>query len=159
MEQKALAKWLKLVVLGVGLCGLAVYLGVIPGYGLSLRSLYPEFSNRFWPWLIFIWVSGIPCYAALALGWRIAGNIGRDRSFSMENARFLQAVSLLAALDTAYFFLGNLVLLFLNMSHPGVVLLSLLVVFAGAAAAVAAAALSHLVRKAAALQEDSDLTI
>ncbi len=159
MEQKALAKWLKLVVLGVGFCGLAVYLGVIPGYGLSLRSLYPEFSNRFWLWLIFIWVSGIPCYAALALGWRIAGNIGRDRSFSMENARFLRAVSLLAALDTAYFFLGNLVLLFLNMSHPGVVLLSLLVVFAGAAAAVAAAALSHLVRKAALLQEENDLTV
>ncbi len=156
MEQKALAKWLKLVVLGVGLCGLAVYLGVIPGYGLSLRSQYPEFSNRFWPWLIFIWVSGIPCYAALALGWRIAGNIGRDRSFSMENARFLRTVSLLAALDTAYFFL---VLLFLNMSHPGVVLLSLLVVFAGAAAAVAAAALSHLVRKAALLQEENDLTV
>ncbi len=87
MEQKALSKWLKLVLLGVGLCGLAVYLGIIPAYGLSLRSLYPEFSNRFWPWLIFIWVSGLPCYAALALGWRIAGNIGRDRSFSMDNAR------------------------------------------------------------------------
>ncbi len=53
----------------------------------------------------------------------------------------------------------KLVLLFLNMSHPGVVLGSLLVVFAGAAAAVAAAALSHLVRKAALLQEENDLTI
>lgn len=159
MEQKALSKWLKLVLLGVGLCGLAVYLGIIPAYGLSLRSLYPEFSNRFWPWLIFIWVSGLPCYAALALGWRIAGNIGRDRSFSMDNARCLRTVSLLAALDSAYFFLGNLVLLFLNMSHPGVVLMSLLVVFAGAAVAVAAAALSHLVRKAALLQEENDLTI
>ena len=159
MEQKALSKWLKLVLVGVGLCGLVVYLGVIPGYGVSLRSLYPEFSNRFWPWLIFIWVSGLPCYAALVLGWRIAGNIGRDRSFSMDNARCLRTISLLAALDAAYFFLGNLVLLFLNMSHPGVVLMSLLVVFAGAAVAVAAAALSHLVRKAALLQEENDLTI
>ena len=159
MEQKALAKWLKLVLLGTGLCGLAVYLGVIPGYGLSLRSLYPEFSDRFWPWLLFIWVSGVPCYAALVLGWRIAGNIGRDASLSMANARCLRSISLLAALDAAYFFLGNLVLLFLNMSHPGVVLLSLLVVFAGAAVAVAAAALSHLERKAALLQEENDLTI
>jgi hypothetical protein len=33
------------------------------------------------------------------------------------------------------------------------------VVFAGVAITVAAAALSHLVRKAAALQEESDLTI
>ena len=45
------------------------------------------------------------------------------------------------------------------MSHPGVTLLSLLVVFVGIAAAVAAAALSRLVKKAAALQEQSDLTI
>ena len=159
MEQKALAKWLKLVLLGMGLCGLAVYLGIIPAYGLSLRSLYPEFSNRFWPWLIFLWVSGVPCYGVLALGWRIAANIGRDASFSMDNARCLRYIALLAALDGAYFFLGNLILLFLNMSHPGVVLGSLLVVFAGAAVAVAAAALSHLVRKAALLQEENDLTI
>ena len=159
MEQKALSKWLKLVLLGTGLCGLAVYLFIVPAYGVSLRSQYPEFSNRYWPWLIFLWVSGVPCYAALVLGWRIAGNIGRDASFSLDNARCLRIIALLAALDAAYFFLGNLVLLFLNMSHPGVVLISLLVVFAGATVAVAAAALSHLVRKAALLQEENDLTI
>ena len=45
------------------------------------------------------------------------------------------------------------------MSHPGVALFSLIVVFAGVAVAVAAAALSYLVKKAAVLQEQSDLTI
>ena len=159
MEQKTLSKWLKLILLGMGICGLAVYFLVVPGFGDSLRSQYPEFAGRYWPWLIFIWVSGIPCYAALVLGWRIAANIGRDASFSMENARFLRSIAVLAALDAAYVFLGNLAMLFLDMSHPGVVLLSLLVVFAGAAVAVAAAALSHLVRKAALLQEENDLTI
>ena len=159
MEQKTLSKWLKLILLGMGICGLAVYFLVVPSFGDSLRSQYPEFAGRYWPWLIFIWISGIPCYAALVLGWRIAANIGRDASFSMENARFLRSIAVLAALDAAYVFLGNLAMLFLDMSHPGVVLLSLLVVFAGAAVAVAAAALSHLVRKAALLQEENDLTI
>ncbi len=159
MEQKSLARWLKLVILGVGLCGLAVYFLVVPGYGLSLRTQYPEFANRFWPWLLFLWGSGVPCYAALFQGWGIATDIGRDASFTLRNALRLRHVAWLAAGDAAYFFLGNLALLFLNMSHPGVTLLSLLVVFAGAAVAVAAGALSHLVRKAARLQEDSDLTI
>lgn len=159
MEQKTLSKWLKLILLGMGICGLAVYLMVVPSFGDSLRSQYPEFAGRYWPWLIFIWVSGIPCYAVLVLGWRIAANIGRDASFSMENARFLRSIAILAAVDAAYVFLGNLAMLFLDMSHPGVVLLSLLVVFAGAAVAVAAGALSHLVRKAALLQEENDLTI
>ena len=159
MEQKTLSKWLKLILLGMGICGLAVYLAVVPSFGDSLRSQYPEFAGRYWPWLIFIWVSGIPCYAVLVLGWRIAANIGRDASFSLENARFLRSIAVLAALDAAYVFLGNLAMLFLDMSHPGVVLLSLLVVFAGAAVAVAAGVLSHLVRKAALLQEENDLTI
>ena len=159
MEQKTLSKCLKLILLGMGICGLAVYLVVVPSFGDSLRSQYPEFAGRYWPWLIFIWVSGIPCYAVLVLGWRIAANIGRDASFSLENARFLRSIAVLAALDAAYVFLGNLAMLFLDMSHPGVVLLSLLVVFAVAAVAVAAGALSHLVRKAALLQEENDLTI
>lgn len=159
MEQKSLSKWLKLILLGMGICGLAVYFLIVPSFGDSLRSQYPEFADRYWPWLIFIWVSGVPCYAVLALGWRIAVNIGRDASFSLANARCLGSIARLAAGDAAFVFLGNVALLFLNMSHPGVVLLSLLVVFAGAAVAVAAAALSHLVRKAALLQEENDLTI
>lgn len=55
--------------------------------------------------------------------------------------------------------MGNIIFLFTNMSHPGVALFSLLVVFAGVAVAVASAVLSHLVQKAAVLQEQSDFTI
>ena len=159
MEQKTLSKWLKLILIGVGLCGLAVYGLIVPGYAISMRTQYPEFANRFWPWLIFIWATAIPCCAALVIGWKIAANIGADRSFSEDNAKYLKWIAWLAAGDAGFFFLGNLVLLFLNMSHPGITLISLLLVLAGVAVTVAAAALSPLVKKAAALQEQSDLTI
>lgn len=159
MEQKTLSNWLKFVILGVGLCGLAIYLGVIPSYGKALVSQYPEFANRYLPWLIFLWVTAIPCYAALVFGWKIAANIGRDRSFSLENSKYLEKIAWMAAGDSIFFFVGNIVLLLCNLSHPGVVLLSMVIVFAGVAVTVAAAALSHLVRKAAKLQEESELTI
>lgn len=159
MEQKGLATWLKIILVGVGICGLVVYFVVFPSYGESLVSDYPEFSNRFWPWLIFLWISGIPCYAVLVFGWKIAANIGRDQSFSNANAKYLKWIAWLAAGDGVFFFVGNIVLLFTNMSHPGIALFSLLVVFAGVAVAVASAVLSHLVQKAAVLQEQSDLTI
>ena len=159
MEQKTLARWLKVILIGVGLCGLVVYGAILPLYGQSLVGSNPEMANRYWPWLIFLWATGVPCYAALVIGWKIAANIGLDRSFSEDNARHLKRIALLAAGDTVFFFVGNVVLLFANMSHPGVVLGSLLVVFAGVAVTVAAAALSHLVLKAALLQEQSDLTI
>lgn len=159
MEQKHLSKWLKLILVGVAFCGLVVYALVAPMYGLSLRSLYPEFSNRFWPWLIFIWVSGIPCFIVLGYGWKISTNIGNDRSFTDQNASLLKSISVLAALDAGFFFVGNIVLLFLNMSHPGVLIASFVIEFVGVAVAVASAALSHLVKKASALQEQSDWTI
>ena len=77
----------------------------------------------------------------------------------MDNARLLKWISWLAAGDSVYFFVGNFVLLLLNMSHPGIVLYSLPVVFVGIAVTVTTAALSHLVRRAAELQKQSDLTI
>ena len=159
MEQKHLSKWLKLILIGVAICGLIVYALVAPLYGLSLRSLYPEFSNRFWPWLIFIWVSGIPCFAVLGYAWKIATNIGNDQSFTEQNASLLKSISFLSALDAGFFFGGNVVLLLMNLSHPVVVIASLFVVFVGVAVAVASAALSHLVKKAAMLQEQSDWTV
>ena len=159
MNQTRLSRSLKAILAGVGVCGLIVYFAILPSIGDSMHASYPEFAAWHWPWMIFLWLTAVPCYAALAMGWKIADNIGRDRSFSAENARLLQRVAWLAAGDTAYFFLGNVVLLFLNMNHPGILLISLLICFAGVAVTVAAVCLSHLVYKAADLQEQSDLTI
>lgn len=159
MEQKVLEKWLKFIIAGVGICGLAVYVCVIPVLGKDLVVAAPEFSNRYYPWLIFLWVTAIPCCGALLCAWRIASNIGRDRSFSKDNARLLKWISILAGGDALFFFVTNLVYLFLDMSHPGVVLLSLLVAFVGVAVTVAAAVLSHLVEKAADIQEENQLTV
>ena len=159
MEQKTLSKWLKAVILGLAVCGVIVCAGIVPSVGQSLVASYPEFENRYIPWLIFVWIAALPCYAALLLGWRIASRIGRDATFTLENARDLKWISWLAAGDAGLVFAGDLALWLAGLSHPGVFLLSLLIVFAGVAIAVAAAALSHLVRKAADLQEQSDLTI
>ena len=119
----------------------------------------PEFSYCYAPWLCIIWLTAIPCYLALYFGWKITTEISRDRSFSMVNSRYLKYISILALADSGYFFLANLALLFLNMNHPAVFLGSLLAEFAGAAVAVASAALSHLVQKAAKIQEENELTI
>jgi len=159
MNQKTLSRWLRIIIVGCALCGIVIFGMVVPAMGLSMKLMNPEFAYCFWPWLVFIWLTAIPCYAALVLGWKITGNIRTDRSFSRENARYLSWIAVLAAIDAAFFFLGNVVLLFMNMNHPGIMLAALIVVFSGGAVSVAAAVLSHLANKAAALQEQSDLTI
>ncbi len=160
MRQISLSRWLKFIIVGVGICGLIVYGMVIPMLGQAI-AVYEKgvFDYCYWPWLVFIWITGIPCYVAMVLAWKIACNIGADKSFTASNAKLLKWISVLALGDAAFFFIGNIVYLFLNMNHPGIVLFSLLVVFAGVAVAIASAALSHLVLKAEVLQEQSDWTI
>lgn len=160
MKQSTLSKWLKFMIFGIGVCGLVFYLLVIPVMGHFVAAMENGiYDHCYWPWLIFIWVTAIPCYITLLFGWKIAGNIGSDNSFCLENATLLKWISYLAVGDALLFFFGNITLLLLNMNHPSVVMLSLVIVFAGFAIAVAAAVLSHLVMKAAVLQEQSDLTI
>lgn len=159
MKQKTLARWLQYVIIGIGFCGLIVYAAVIPLAAEQMMELHPELSGAVLPWKLFIWCSAVPCYAVLVFAWKIAAAIGLDRSFTGENAKRLKWIAGLAIGDALFFFLGNVLLLFLNMNHPGIVLASCVVVFIGIAVAVASAALSHLVKKVADLQEQSDWTI
>ena len=159
MSQANLSKWLKLIIIGVAVCGAVVYGFILPELGKELVDGAPEFSGFFWPWLIFFWVTGIPCYIALALCWRIAGHIGANRSFCAENAKLLQRIAVLAAADSGLVFAGNVGFFLASMNHPGTALGLLFVVFAGVAVSITAAGLSHLTQKAADLQEQSDLTI
>ncbi len=159
MTQKSLSRWLKGVIAGVAVCGAVIYFYLVPMFGQEAVRANPEFSYCYAPWLTVIWLSAVPCYLALYFGWKITVEIGRDNSFSMENAKYLKHISMLALLDSGYFFLANLILLLLNMNHPGILLISLLVEFAGVTVGVTAAALSHLVQKAAEIQNENELTI
>ncbi len=156
MTQQTLAKWLKGIIIGMAVCGLLIIFVIVPFAGHDLALAYPEFSYCFWPWFIFLFIALIPCYFVLVWMWSIASEIGKDRSFTMKNAVMLKRIMMAAIFDTAFFFLVNVIYLFLNMSHPSVLIASLFVCFAGVAIAVAAAGLSHLVGKAAAIREEND---
>lgn len=159
MTQKTLANWLKVLLLIAAMCGIVLYGIVIPSVGERTVEKFPELAGWYWPWLLFLWGSAIPCFLVLWYGWKIIAAVGRDESFTQDNARRLGRISVLAAVDTVYFFAGNLIFLFLSMHQPGVFLAAMLVCLGGFAVTVAAALLSHLVYKAAVLREDADLTI
>lgn len=159
MEQRTLVRWLKLLVVFAAICGIVLCVGILPTAGKRIAASYPELSYCYMPWLIFLWIVAVPCFMALILAWKIFGNIERDCSFCMENADALRKISFLAAADAGFLFLGNVLFLLLNMNHPSVLLCACLLVMVGISISVAAAVLSHLVGKAAKLQEENDLTI
>ncbi len=118
----------------------------------------PQISDMYIPWLVLFIISAIPCYVILYLGWRVAVNIGKDRSFSLENARHIKLASKIILFDALYFCCECLHVENICESS-GVILALVFIVFACVVASVVAAVLSHLVVKAADLQEQSDLTI
>lgn len=159
MTQTSLSKWMKGIIIGMAVCGGILCFYLIPFWGRDMAQAYPEYAYCYWPWLLVLWFSAVPCYLVLYHGFQIVTEIGKDNSFSMKNAGYLKRISMLAAADSVYFFGANLILMMLGMNHPAMFLLSLFVDFAGIAVAVAAAALSHLVQKAAAIREENELTI
>ena len=156
MSQKKLSLWLKLIIVGCALCGVVLFGFILPGW---LQAKAAQSENPVHGLTIFMWIAAVPCYAVLACGWRIANAIGKDRSFCAENARMLKVIAMLAAGDAAYVLLGNVVFLLLRWNLPALALISAFVCFVGLAISVGAACLSHLVLKAAKLQEENDLTI
>ncbi len=159
MDLKVLVRWLRAVIIGVAVCGLVAYGVVCPVCGLKIIEDHPDVSGWFTPWLVFILITAVPCYIVLVYCWKIVSNIAKGRAFSYENAKYFSVMSYLALGDIAFFFAGNVLLLLANMNHPSVVVASLIIVFIGIAVAVVFATLSHLVRKAAELQQENDLTV
>lgn len=159
MNHNKLSIQLKTVILGVAVFGIMVYLWIVPTLGKNMTAMFPECAEAYTPWLIFIWATGIPCYTALVFAWKIATNIGSDNSFCMANGILMKRIAKLAAADGIFFFLGNIVLLFIGINHPGIVIVSVFVTCIAMGIFVAASALSHLIMEAAELQEQSDYTI
>ena len=159
MTQISFSLWMKTIVIMLGICGVILFGFTAPFIGLDFAHNYPEYAYCFTPWLVFLLITAIPCYNVLVLAWKIATSISKDSAFTDKNSVRLKNVSILSLLTSAYMFLGNVIFLVLNMNHPSIFLAICLIVFVGVAISVASAVLSYLVKKAAKLQEDSDLTI
>ena len=159
MKHDIFSKWIKVVIIGTALIGIGACAYLVPELFRAFKRWYPELTSWVAPWMSLIYVCAAPCFAALVTGWLIADNIGKDKSFTMKNAGLFKLFSLLALGDSIVFGVGSLVYTLLGFNHPGLLLIQMLIVFVGLAIFVCMAALSYLVGKAAALQEDSDLTI
>jgi hypothetical protein len=82
-----------------------------------------------------------------------------DTVFTVKTAKWVKIGGILLLSDAAFVFVGNVVLLLLNMSHPGVLLFCIIGDIFAFALALLAAVLSRYLTKAAVLQEESEGTL
>ena len=152
MDQKKLAIWLRGIAVGCGLCGIALFGVFMPRFLKYVLSEVPDLPYN--AWLTFIWILAVPCYAVLVCIWRMAHEIGRDNSFSVENAKLLKAIAVLAGVDSAILLVGNLIFILTDHSIPTLAIISACVCFVGLAISVGTACLSHLVYKSSQTPDD-----
>lgn len=160
MKQTEMSKYLKLVTIGVGVLLAVLVFRFLP---LVLRETMEAAAGKdgYRGVCIFLWTASLPCFLCLWQFWRVCGRIGRDQSFSGENARGMKWMSQYMLADAALF--TGFLIWFCAKGWYGeaewLLFPILLTVFACITLAVLCAALSHLVYKASRMQEDQDLTI
>ncbi len=159
MKHTTLEKWLKIVIIGMGFCGLFVYGWGLPHITVKLCQIHPEYTVQYYAWLIFLLITVIPCYGVLIFAWRIANNIGKGEAFSYDNGKAFRGIFLMATIDTLFFFAGNIIFLICNWNRAEILLVCAVLIFFGIAIAVCAKAMSYLVDNAADLQEENNGTI
>jgi hypothetical protein len=143
-------------VFAAAVCGLFLCVFAVPSFGNSMIQANPECSGWFWPWLIFAWLFSLPCFAILVFVWKVSDAVIHETVFTVKTAKWVKTGAVLLLSDTVFLFVGNVVLVLLNMSHPGVLLLSVIGAIFAVALSLLAAALSRYLTKAAVLQEESE---
>lgn len=159
MKQSVMAMWLKgiTIVLG-GMC--VIFFGVlVPFLAYDCKRAFSEVAYLFWPGLIYGWSIGLLCFAALYQFFKICVQIGRDNSFSIENAKSLSLIGKLGIFAALEWFAGIVALIILKCIAPGIIILMIVAVIVSASVSIASIALSHLVMKAYELKQENEYTI
>ena len=144
---------------GGGGAGAAAAFVLLPLLASALLEEYPRVSKM---------VLARPCLRLGRAAARLCGavgvlevcvQIGRGQFFSQENARSLFRICLLALTMAALLVVGVAALCLLGMGLPALLIAMLGFAAACALVALLANALSQLVRRAAAIKSENDLTI
>lgn len=91
MKQKKIANWLKAITIILGIMGIVFFSG-LTWMAFELRAC--DERNPLWMWIFFSWYIAVLCYLILFEFWRICTQIGKNNSFSKENARYFHHMGL-----------------------------------------------------------------
>ena len=152
MQQKEISRWLKAITIVLALMGAVFFLYIMPVLAMSWRDADESLAYLFMPGLLYGWCIAVICYAILYQFWKVCVQIGKDNSFSKENAKCFRNISHFA-------FAGIVFLAILAVRQPGISIFMITAVLLSVMISVLAAALSHLILKAYELKQENELTI
>lgn len=159
MKSKTASCLLQTVLAFSALAILLIVCWGVPQYMTHIVHVRPSLSPWVFPMEAYAGLMALPVLSAIALLWKVFGTIPKNESFSMKNAGRFQTIARLAAADLL---LVLLLAAFLIVSQviPAFILICLIAaVYIGIVASIVFHVLAALVRNAAEIKLDNELTI
>lgn len=153
MSEKVLFRAMKLIVILMGICGIAFDIFLVP---LTIAEKYYGTAVEWIQW-IFQCIVSVPCFWILCLAWRICNDMAEGRLFTFENANRIYKSSIALLGSVSAFLAGKIVFFLLGWNRE--LLIHLIIAIMGITFLIIMNVLAHYIRRAAELQEESDLTV
>ena len=162
-DEQAIFRLLRIAAAGAGVIGtlIAVWLGCIGVSCLSwgIGDRMADMIAASVTGLVTVAIVSICCWRALIVFIRMVGRLSQGSAFTPENERAMTEIAFSLALSGAAILAAFVLLLLICREMVLTMIYLLLLALAFFGVALLAHALSLLVRRAALLQQDSDLTI
>ena len=159
MEHRKVSRLLILAGIIAVLGGGYLFFVHAPMRALQYRALSPEYAYLFIPALVFLWLIGLIYLAAMACYFQVCRRIGQDRSFCPENAASLFHIAYLLIGAAAVWLLGIPAGLLLKLAPGPWTMVFVFAFIASAAMGMLAGGLAKLLKRAAEIKEENDLTV
>lgn len=141
-------------------CGLLMCTLWYP-FSISLTTMGPVAASptaaqttEMWVQLIFYWGVSLPCFAILAIAWKVSSAIKRDELFSYNVAKRIKICAVILFADLAAFIAGNIIFMALGWNDFAIVYFVIAAV--GAAVACLFLIAAHYIYSAANLQQETE---
>ncbi len=159
MKREVLAFLLKAVVAACLIFGVFVCFFLVPWMVRYIARDIPALAEAAGYVYAYTGAVALPVVLALGVAWRVFDAIGKEQSFTAENARRMRLASWLALAEFFVFAAGLGLSFPLSLSHPFVLLCFLIACLFCGAASVVCHVIAQLVRQAALFKQENDLTI
>ncbi len=151
--------FLQIVVVLIGIAGLAVLLGEprIEGRNAHATNFEIYFKD---PFLAYAYIASIPFFAALYQAFKLLGYIGRNEVFTQRSVRALRIIKYCAMATVGFIIVGVAGLLLNDPEEkPPAIFMGIITTFASSVIAAAAAVFERLLQSALDIKSENDLTI
>lgn len=155
-KQKKISRWLKGLVILLGVMGI-FFFGAVTALAFWMKVQRPQ--DLEWSFVFFSWYTAALCYGVLFQFWKVCTQIGRDNSFSLENAASFHRMAVLGGAAGAGYLLRMIYLCIVTAVRWQVVCYNLCLILLSIVFFVLCEALSQLVKNAYEVKRENELTI